>query len=1212
MNRDWTTSSAAAPPLESSQGRSEHTAPASTSPTRRPTTAGTLFSPRLKQRKRSKEEIMEQAVRWNEQMQNDDNINTESTSRIGTLSTALPPPSWRSEENAIDVQPDSDVEDDPSPTGMMLKRRKHGDPQLLAVSPAATVGPSTTPTSSTAPSPTSDGGPHWFTLSPTSHTATPDDNVDEGDHMVDDVACATSNVMQAAEVDLQGAATVRTKVHLPVAHDGHQSRTIKIRSEGSSIYPPVHTTACSSSSSHDVDALAQCTSGTGDNISDVASVASEPMVIGLDLDLALGASTLPSPNKAPVLDTRETLVAALARRGILPTADFTNIDVVEPGKIIAATATSSRKNAAPTSPLLVEDHQDLQDLGDRIMETVESSTTLTSTTHHDATLSPTGTTTLHKVVQERGASRELEQDLCCICLDSEPDPAHCLPCGHSNMCADCATQLVSKVYARCPYCRMPFRKRTEQEIETYDKNLVQNGDHHANNAISLSVSNHVPHDGYELMTDNHHRDQSKLSTATTDDSGPDSPVVSATPSKITARARDTRADWELGAPKDGKMVLQNRNKKHGSAQRGKNSRMYTAISAAELAQLDANTSATALGILRASDLDLYRDLRQTFQRYRDFRTHLQQETLPVGSRATSRAAQSGATRAPSSAGSSSSSSSTAVVVYDPAVVSANRTISSSSSSSAASTDNYLQYQNNLPASPRLFAGAAIGEQSRIAAFVQGLFGRRCGSRQSVELHSDVAAGAREEMRSAQQSLHRRMPPASSLNATRADISPLGDFANTGFDSRSEPLLGGDSSSRNGAAYRENQNDAVSLVIDLSATEQASNNVSSTTSRTRSRSNTLGTAPSSLPSSSTTPPELQEFEEDAEMVDVTEHATLEVVAAPPNESSTTAPGISSSDVTVHLNADLRAELDQLVEDLHFSEDVLLDSRRVLCPCGETMQLVSARSAYSTSLGCPVECDMCNRAVRGRTQLYHCPAERVGAHPFGFDLCRRCATGEETVCPEVDPISDGMLSGLIGNSGNRLADQRGRSASGTSASNSSGSAGGNNLASYLYQYLVAPASNASSSGQQHGGGSSTGAAVGESSSSASSGSGTRAGAPAAARSGATTGLVCLPHRLPAFLEGLRCRLSSFFRNNQLTEQIPPASAAGLIEHDAASELSRSSSSASASASSGVSSADSTVMSIPFATADSNYTGGAFIFPSTTASPESYGSAGNQEVP
>ena len=37
----------------------------------------------------------------------------------------------------------------------------------------------------------------------------------------------------------------------------------------------------------------------------------------------------------------------------------------------------------------------------------------------------------------------------------------------------------------------------------------------------------------------------------------------------------------------------------------------------------------------------------------------------------------------------------------------------------------------------------------------------------------------------------------------------------------------------------------------------------------------------------------------------------------------------------------------------------------------------------------ECDLCTRSVRGRTQIYHCPAERTATHPFGFDLCVRCA-------------------------------------------------------------------------------------------------------------------------------------------------------------------------------------------------------------------------------
>ena len=74
----------------------------------------------------------------------------------------------------------------------------------------------------------------------------------------------------------------------------------------------------------------------------------------------------------------------------------------------------------------------------------------------------------------------------------------------------------------------------------------------------------------------------------------------------------------------------------------------------------------------------------------------------------------------------------------------------------------------------------------------------------------------------------------------------------------------------------------------------------------------------------------------------------------------------------------------------------------------MQRIVARSAYASTMfvqflgsiinpksqnrpsSCPVECDLCNRPVRGRTMIFHCPTERTATHPFGFDLCCRCAT------------------------------------------------------------------------------------------------------------------------------------------------------------------------------------------------------------------------------
>lgn len=97
------------------------------------------------------------------------------------------------------------------------------------------------------------------------------------------------------------------------------------------------------------------------------------------------------------------------------------------------------------------------------------------------------------------------------------------------------------------------------------------------------------------------------------------------------------------------------------------------------------------------------------------------------------------------------------------------------------------------------------------------------------------------------------------------------------------------------------------------------------------------------------------------------------------------------------------------DLNWAnEEPCLSNRgnTVLCPCGSVMSLVRAQEAYPASLGCPVECDLCNRAIRGTGGVFHCDGERNRSHPFGFDLCPGCALGEEV---EVNSLESGVALG-----------------------------------------------------------------------------------------------------------------------------------------------------------------------------------------------------------
>jgi len=61
----------------------------------------------------------------------------------------------------------------------------------------------------------------------------------------------------------------------------------------------------------------------------------------------------------------------------------------------------------------------------------------------------------------------------------------------------------------------------------------------------------------------------------------------------------------------------------------------------------------------------------------------------------------------------------------------------------------------------------------------------------------------------------------------------------------------------------------------------------------------------------------------------------------------------------------------------------------CTCGETLIAISPQQAY-TNL--PVYCDVCNVECSSDETIYHCPANKTGNHPDGYDMCVKCANSK----------------------------------------------------------------------------------------------------------------------------------------------------------------------------------------------------------------------------
>ena len=54
----------------------------------------------------------------------------------------------------------------------------------------------------------------------------------------------------------------------------------------------------------------------------------------------------------------------------------------------------------------------------------------------------------------------------------------------------------------------------------------------------------------------------------------------------------------------------------------------------------------------------------------------------------------------------------------------------------------------------------------------------------------------------------------------------------------------------------------------------------------------------------------------------------------------------------------------------------------------MKSMIASNVYNTMNG-TVNCDICFKAVRGISRVYHCPNGKNLSHPNGYDICQNCA-------------------------------------------------------------------------------------------------------------------------------------------------------------------------------------------------------------------------------
>jgi len=63
------------------------------------------------------------------------------------------------------------------------------------------------------------------------------------------------------------------------------------------------------------------------------------------------------------------------------------------------------------------------------------------------------------------------------------------------------------------------------------------------------------------------------------------------------------------------------------------------------------------------------------------------------------------------------------------------------------------------------------------------------------------------------------------------------------------------------------------------------------------------------------------------------------------------------------------------------------KTVTCECGAKLQFMKAVDCYAASSS--IACNYCLQKVGDVLRVYHCPRNKIAAHPHGFDLCAFCA-------------------------------------------------------------------------------------------------------------------------------------------------------------------------------------------------------------------------------
>eukprot|EP00488_Nonionellina_sp_1-RS-2012_P003202 TRINITY_DN65_c0_g1_i2.p1 TRINITY_DN65_c0_g1~~TRINITY_DN65_c0_g1_i2.p1 ORF type:complete len:193 (-),score=75.13 TRINITY_DN65_c0_g1_i2:375-953(-) len=79
------------------------------------------------------------------------------------------------------------------------------------------------------------------------------------------------------------------------------------------------------------------------------------------------------------------------------------------------------------------------------------------------------------------------------------------------------------------------------------------------------------------------------------------------------------------------------------------------------------------------------------------------------------------------------------------------------------------------------------------------------------------------------------------------------------------------------------------------------------------------------------------------------------------------------------------LDDIVNAAVKDLDIALSA--ISCVCGTTLHKTSPVEAYNSSA--QVNCDICGKFAASTAPIYHCPNQKSGAHPEGYDLCCSCA-------------------------------------------------------------------------------------------------------------------------------------------------------------------------------------------------------------------------------